>query len=887
MAAPTDPTRRLLPILILLVVGLSFLMSQASFMKRYELFTYNFLIGFSEPVTQVDPRLRVLAIDDASLGFLGQWPWPRGRHGEMLDSLRKGGAAAAMLDILFLEPARDPMQDMLLSSSLKQFGKGTVGCLAGVESEFDKGQVALPIPDIAAAAAGVGFVDARRDEDGVLRRVRLVRPVDGKWLPSLDLATFALINGVKPADIVYGASEIRVGSQTIRTDGEYGMLIPYFSSGTASGPVVRMLMTPKSYACTVTPPAGKEVPPSLKHLTPDEIRGGVFLVGPTAEGLTREDRHETPMGDMAGIMIHANILNGLLTGARIVAAPDWAYLLCLILFPPLLAWPLSRMRALPGLAVALAVLAIYTVIVAYAFSHGLWIKWVAPAVAIVLATVAVEGFHFVRSHYLLGRFVAPEVADALLARGGSLESMTHEKEVTVVFSDIRGYTTLSETMAPSEMTALLNEYHSHTVPLYQKHGGRCLDYLGDAQMVVFGDPYHAEDHAAAAVRAACDVQDAIADLNRQRETEGRAPFDVGIGLCTGLVSIGTVFAADGHAQYTAIGDPTNTAARVQGLSRDLDSKVLAAESTVKSAGDAIEVEPLKEVMLKGKAKPLMVYRVLGYRAAQGSLATRRLTVLAVAGLLAASLLSTACNRGTAPGATASPSASTNVSVAAPEGTPSPVVVPTPPPALQPPVPPAASTEDFIKPTSSASAKAAPSPVEVVEAVPPAPASKATAAKSPGFARMTLPIYPMAQKRADSRTTTQDDRGRNVGHEIIVVMTSDSMEQVKTWYVDHMKPSIVIDRGHAGDRVVTMTEAPAGRSDAVPPATIVLQRVGGQTQITMSAYHAVGGAGAKKATVTTVEPAKAPPAPAPPAPPTAPDAPPAPVPATEPTASPEQ
>ena len=251
-----------------------------------------------------------------------------------------------------------------------------------------------------------------------------------------------------------------------------------------------------------------------------------------------------------------------------------------------------------------------------ALQHGWWLRPFGPTVTMLLVVGLVSAYQFVRGYALLRQFITPELAaDLMLAEGSG--AYTTEKDCTIIFSDIRGFTTLNETMRPSKMVALLREYHTVTVPVYEKHGGRCLDYLGDAQMVVFGDQKQRKDidpnHAAAALRAALEVHELIEATNARWQERGDPPFDVGLGCCSGVVAVGVLGADTAHLQYTVIGDVVNTAARVQGLSRELDAPVIATVSTIDRAGELVEADFIKAVPLKGKNAEVPVYRVKAMR----------------------------------------------------------------------------------------------------------------------------------------------------------------------------------------------------------------------------------------------------------------------------------
>ena len=186
-----------------------------------------------------------------------------------------------------------------------------------------------------------------------------------------------------------------------------------------------------------------------------------------------------------------------------------------------------------------------------------------------------------------------------------------EVEATVLFSDIRGYTNLSENLKPTEVMDLLNEYHTKMGKLFDKYNGRVFDYQGDAQMVVFGAVKKDENHALNAIKCGLDMQTALQELIDEWEVDSKSPFEVGIGICTGPVALGYV-GSDKHKQLAAIGDTTNTSARLQGMSKKLDSPVTIIHKTYEYL-EGLDLdficEKLDPVSVKGKKEPLVVYRV--------------------------------------------------------------------------------------------------------------------------------------------------------------------------------------------------------------------------------------------------------------------------------------
>ncbi len=249
---------------------------------------------------------------------------------------------------------------------------------------------------------------------------------------------------------------------------------------------------------------------------------------------------------------------------------------------------------------------------------GLVVPLSAPLFNLFLCFVGINIYHYQSEQHAKKRlsnllrefapmpldFVEEAIASKTGAKVGGKKT-----ELSILFSDIRGYTDLSERLDPVAVMDTLNEYHGAMGDIFSRNGGVIFDYQGDAQMVVFGlvEP-STRNHAAFAAKTALEMQETLGGLREKWQKEGRNVFEIGVGICTGEVSLGVVGSAQ-RKQYAAIGDSTNVAARLQGMSKQLDSPVLVAESTYLKAQEYLEADKLEPVKLKGKSEPLQVYRV--------------------------------------------------------------------------------------------------------------------------------------------------------------------------------------------------------------------------------------------------------------------------------------
>ncbi len=520
--------------------------------------------------------LLVVAIDDVTFSRLDQrWPFPRKLHARAIDRLRRAGAKAIAYDVQFTEPTT-PADDNALIDAVQRAGNVV---LAATEVDEDGRSQVFGGSDV---VKEIGARDANallpNDPGGVLRRV--AHEVGG-------LESFAV-----------AAAETADGRQV--KDQDFPAWIDY------AGPP--RTITTVSFSTLID----GRVPARL-------IKDRVVVVGPAAPSL--QDIHPTPTARedlMAGAEIQANAIDTVRRGlplGRIAGWLDVGLILLLGLVGPAAGWRFGPLRAaLIGAATA----ALFAVGVQLAFNGGTIVSFIYPLLALALGVVGAlalgiifGAFERERVRDLFSRFVPEAVVDEVLARAGQegLRLGGVRRTATVLFSDMRGFTQFAETRSPDVVIAFLNEYLSAMSDVILDHGGTLVAYMGDGIMSVFGAPIEQADHADRAVAAAREMAGpALSRFNGWAAEQGHADgFRIGIGVNSGPVMSGNV-GSDRRLEYTAIGDTTNTAARLEAMTKGTEHMVFIADATramlTRQDRDLVDVGARP---VRGRTEPIRIW----------------------------------------------------------------------------------------------------------------------------------------------------------------------------------------------------------------------------------------------------------------------------------------
>ncbi|MEX0732798.1 MAG: adenylate/guanylate cyclase domain-containing protein [Aquisalimonadaceae bacterium] len=599
----------------------------------------------------------IVDVDEYSLAAEGRWPWPRERIATLLDQLWDAGAAVVAFDMVFAEPqqnvalqiartlaedgaaesrVRDLLQlaprfdgDARLAEALTR-GDAVLGYVLHDDPGVTTGQLPPPLlrlteehpqplvlgrrssysanmAGLQTAARHAGFFTTTPDRDGVVRRTPLIlRHGDGVY-PSLALETvriFHLLQGIElesaPIGGIRGVEAVHLGSVRIPTDETGAVLVPY-RGGRGSFPYISAV--------------------DVLHGAADQklLDQAIVLLGTSAPGLY-EMRATPVQGVFPGVEIHANLIAGLLDGS-IPQEPKWAegagYMV-------ILAAGIGLAALLPFLAPfwliaagASAVIAITACNYWLWAGHGLALPLAVPVVLVLALGVvnAAYGFFFEdRRRRLLqhrfGEYIPPELVEEMSRRPGHYGFDGENREMTVLFADIRGFTALSETLDAAALKELLNRFFTPMTRIIFEHRGTIDKYVGDMIMAFWGAPMENPEHRLHALQAALAMREELVHLRNAFQADGLPPIDIGIGLNSGMMNVGDMGSAYRRA-YTVLGDAVNIAARLEGLTRFYQVNLVVSEYTRSGQETQFVFRDLDRVRVKGRREALTVYEPLG------------------------------------------------------------------------------------------------------------------------------------------------------------------------------------------------------------------------------------------------------------------------------------
>jgi adenylate cyclase len=578
------------------------------------------------------PETVIAVIDEKSINKLGRFPWPRSVWGRVVDRLTEEGARVIVFDVFFSE--RESVEsDDLLQRAVMRSGRvilpvvfdfsetgykdsgftarkldfmtpSAYSVLKNTDEPFSPLKAKMVLPTLlrfSAFAKALAHINMIPDMDGTIRWEVLAIEYQGDYYAPIGLQAARLFRGLKSEDLALDyRGSVQLGDTTIPIDDFGRMLINY------RGPNNTFPMYPVSDILDRTTRAGA-------------FKDKIVLIGATAQGIY--DLRVTPFStNMAGIEKHASVVDTILRGDFIYRT-EATVIPLILLFAGILGIYLPRLGAKAGAGLFLALFVGYGCIVYYLFlSKGIWLNFTYPSSALVFGYTSQTAYRFFTEERrardirkMFSSYVSKRIVDELIRDPSKARLGGERKEITVLFSDIRGFTSFSEKHQPEEVVSMLNEYLGAMTDIVFKYDGTLDKFIGDAIMALWGAPIGQPDHAERAVRCALAMGKRLGELQKKWAAEGKPVLDTGIGINTGEMVVGNMGAEGKKMDYTVIGDHVNLGARVESLTRQYNNHIIITEFTYEKVKDIVEVNKLGSVTVKGKERPLVIYDLVGVK----------------------------------------------------------------------------------------------------------------------------------------------------------------------------------------------------------------------------------------------------------------------------------
>lgn len=631
----------------------------AGALDRAELWLYDWRMRITASADDIHPDIVVVLIDDQTLRdaepFFGRWPWPRVAHTYLFNFLARAPAKVVAFDIGIWETDvtthniggtewTGQESDAALAEAIR--ASGNVVLLADVtyaaaDEQVNKDvevpdpgyrldaplaprpSIVAPIADLTAASAALGHNFLAIDHDGVARRLAPFVSVGDLHVPSLGTAAALLAGGYRPDEISFDGRILRIRDKAVPT---VPTLVHSSANPADEHEQLSMMIrwnapaeieSYPTYAANQVIAAEDAILRGEKPgLDPAVFRDKIVFIGVTAAGT--HDVFQTPFGTgtMPGAQLHATMADNILSGRFVGLAPGWTRIVSVVTLGVVAAaLPVAWSYTLGAIAtVVLGALLAWTSVAL--FRDGTWINLAQPGAVMALSLFAGTAYrYFVEDRQkrvvqkLFGRYVSRDVYQQLIEHPERAELGGNRRDMTVLFSDIRGFTTVTEKGDPEALVAQLNEYFSRMVDIVFRHHGTVDKFVGDMVMALFGAPLDDPDHADDAVAAAVDMVRELEELNRKWAAEGRAVLDIGIGVNSGEMIAGNI-GSSSIMSYTVIGDNVNLGSRLESLNKNYDSRIIISEATRARLKTAYDIRPLGDVVVKGKTRPVEIFQVV-------------------------------------------------------------------------------------------------------------------------------------------------------------------------------------------------------------------------------------------------------------------------------------
>ena len=630
----------------ILLFFLSYLIGNAIFQNK----SYNFMVKYTSNDNIASDDVILVVIDDKSLTELGRWPWKRDRTIQIFDYLEYyTDAKVIAYDAVVMAPDfENPESDRYFFNNVGKYNK----LIAGVgfmsenfgdninEAEYnalltEKNNIKVIdkrrkkqnkenfyksftpfLKEYFKNIKLLGSVNTYQDQDGYIRRIDQLVDYNGGLYPSLGLISYSKYTGINEftIDDEYITAKNDKYKLKIPVKSDSGIVFSYISFyKTLDG----MYSHKKVSASDVIKSLESIKKGEKPILDPAIFKDKAVFVGANANAQALFDIKRTPISDtFAGVDIQATNFNNLIDNVFYTTSSPY-YDFAIVLFAFLLVMVfVSLLPVSTALLCASCAMLLYFVFAFIMYDNRFAIGLIMPEIFMVFAIgcgysykYLIEGRKKEKIQTAMSKYISKDVMQNVVQNIDSIKLGGKRAEVTVLFADIRGFTSISEQLSPVEVTKILNEYFSELVPIIEEHKGILNKFMGDAILAIFGEPIKNENHPIDAVKCANKMLKKVKLLQDKWLNEGKPKIEIGIGIATGEAFVGNI-GSEERLEYTVIGDTVNTASRIENYNKVYRTNFLISEETYLKVQKYVDVIKIREVSIRGKAKKINIYEVL-------------------------------------------------------------------------------------------------------------------------------------------------------------------------------------------------------------------------------------------------------------------------------------
>jgi len=576
------------------IVGLYY--NQNSFLEAFEAKSYDLRFKNIRGAIPANNQIAIIAIDDKSIAELGRFPWTRSQYIPLLENLSSAGAKAVLFDIFFPEP-ENLKTDQAFADAIGQAGNVVLATTFHFNKAFQVVGSTGSLPLIESRAIGRGHINFLPDEDGINRRSMLLIEEQGKLVPSLGLMGAMLaLNDMKVSPELFA---IELAGRSIPVDDSYAMWINY------TGPAG---VYPRYSFSDV----------ALGRIDPKLLENKILFLGATALGIY--DMRVTPFhSNTPGVEVHATIADNIISGRFIRQTGIEALLdiIFIILIGLLSFYLTSHFKLYSAIPAMVLIGAAYIWLTYQFFTLGHWISMIYPLIAAVASLLVSGSFRYLilerrarEMRSMFSSYLSPKLVSRLELDPNAANIGGDSKEITIIFTDIKGFTSFTEHRAALEVVGRLNEYLAAMVHEVNNYDGTVDKFIGDGIMIYWGAPLAQKDHAELAVRALLAMKSALNELCIKWEKNDEQPFVFRGGVNSGEVIAGNIGCHGKKMEYTVIGDTVNLAARLESSAKYYDVDFLVSDKTYQLTKEQFNYRELDLIRVIGRQLPVMVYELI-------------------------------------------------------------------------------------------------------------------------------------------------------------------------------------------------------------------------------------------------------------------------------------